>query len=454
MRGTEGLLARERRIAGEIYTSDTAYRHLLALCDGCGHRFTGSAGESRAVSYLIERLTEYGLHHVRAEEVPLTGWQRGDAYLQVIGRDEIRLDCLALPYSPVGEVEAELLDLGSGVPEVIAARASEIQGKIVLVSSANPPMYSRNVHRLEKYSRIVQAGAVGFVFAGDEPGQLAQTGALPIGAPIPGVGVSRETGSALTRALQAGPVRVRLRVAGNTHPIVAYNVVGELPGEQARPWLIACAHLDSHDIAPGANDNASGVAAVLEAARVLALEGALPLPARFIFFTGEELGLFGAYRYAATHQAELSEVRFVLNLDTVGGPGRLTLFLQGWPELLSRFQDQAQAINPESMVVDRLVPYSDHFPFTLQGVPSAMVASWSGGSGRGWGHTAADTVDKVSPGSLQAAAAFTARLLLHLAADPEPWPPHRTQEEVKMLLQKEGLEEVMRLEGRWPFASC
>ncbi len=451
MMGMDDLLARERRMAGEIYTSDTAYRHLLALCDGCGHRFTGSAGESRAVSYLVERLTAYRLRHVHMEEVPLAGWRRGEARLQAIGRDEVHLDCLALPYSPAGEVEAELLDLGSGVPEVIAARAGEIRGKIVLVSSANPPMYSRNVHRLEKYSRAVQAGAVGFVFVGDEPGQLAQTGALPAGAPIPGVGVSRETGSALARALQAGPVRVRLSVAGSIGPTVAYNVVGELPSEQTGPWLVACAHLDSHDIAPGANDNASGVVAVLEAARTLALDGALPLPVRFVFFTGEELGLLGAYRYVAAHQAELPEVRFVLNLDTVGGPGKLAIFLQGWPELLPRLQAQAQVINPESLVVDRLVPYSDHFPFALQGVPSAMVASWSGGGGRGWGHTAADTVDKVSPGSLQAAAALTARLLLRLAADREPWPAHRTQDEVKALLQREGLEEVMRLEGRWPF---
>jgi Iap family predicted aminopeptidase len=453
MQGTEGLLARERRITGEIYTSDMAYRHLLVLCDDCGHRFTGSIGESRAASYLLERLTTYGLYHVHKEEVPLTGWQRGDAYLQAIGRDEIRLDCLALPYSPTGEVEAELLDLGSGVPEVIAARASEIKGKIVLVSSANPPLYNRNVHRLEKYSRVVQAGAVGFIFVGDEPGQLAQTGALPVGAPIPGVGVSREIGATLARALQAEPMRIRLRVTGNTGPIVAHNVVGELPGQQPGPWLIACAHLDSHDIAPGANDNASGVVAVLEAARALALDGALPLPVRFIFFTGEELGLLGAYHYVAVHQAELSQVRFVLNLDTVGGPGKLAIFLQGWSELLSRLQAQIQAINPESMVVDRLVPYSDHFPFVLQGIPSAMVASWSGGGGRGWGHTAADTVDKVSPGSLQTAAAFTARLLLRLATDREPWPAHRTQDQVKALLQREGLEEIMRLESRWPFAS-
>ncbi len=450
MLDAKDLAARERRIAGEVYTSDSAYRHLLALCDGCGHRFTGSPGESQADSYLLEQMAAYGLHNVRTEDVLLTGWQRGDARLQLVDQNRLDYECLALPYSPASSVEAELLDLGPAVPEMIAARAGEIKGKVVLVSSANPPMYNRLVHRLEKYARVVQAGAVGFVFVGDEPGQLAQTGCLPTGAPIPGVGVSQETGAALTRRLRAGPVRVRLSVGGSTNPIGACNVIGELPGEQAGPWLIASAHLDSHDIAPGANDNASGVVAVLEAARVLALDGPLPLPVRFIFFTGEELGLHGAYHYTTIHQAELADIRFILNLDVVSGPGKLAAFLQGWPELLPRFQAQTQAINPESMVADRLVPYSDHFPFVLRGVPAAMVATWGSGS-RGWGHTAADTVDKVSQASLQTAAAFTARLLLRLSTDGEPWPAHRTPDEVKAMLQKEGLEEVMRLEGRWPF---
>jgi len=141
----------------------------------------------------------------------------------------------------------------------------------------------------------------------------------------------------------------------------------------------------------------------------------------------------------------------MLNLDVVGGPGRLGMALQAWPELLPRLQRHVQDLNPEGLLLDRLVPYSDHFPFFLKGVPSAMAASWGSGSGRGWGHTSADTVDKVSIGSLQAAAVFAARLLLRLGADEEAWPAQRTPEEVKAHLLKEGLEEVMRLEGRWPF---
>ncbi|MCD6290946.1 MAG: hypothetical protein J7M34_10625, partial [Anaerolineae bacterium] len=247
MYDSERVAECEHRIAGEIYTSDMAYQHLVALCDECGHRFTGSPGETKAISYLLERMEAYGLDNVHVEDVPLTGWKRGDARLVVLDSGS-KIDALALPYSPTSCIEAELVDLGPAVPEMIAARAKEIRGKVVLVSSANPPMYKRPVHRMEKYSRVAQAGAVGFIFVGGEPGQLIQTGSLPAEAPIPGIGISWESGEAIRRMLKGKKtMRVRLTVEGNTHPIIAHNVIGEIAGEQPGPWLVTGAHLDSHD---------------------------------------------------------------------------------------------------------------------------------------------------------------------------------------------------------------
>ena len=78
-------------------------------------------------------------------------------------------------------------------------------------------------------------------------------------------------------------------------------------------------------------------------------------------------------------------------------------------------------------VHERLSTSSDHFPFVMHGIPTGLVeneappASASGLVGRGWGHTIADTVDKVRPATVQSAAVVTARLLLRLAED-ERWP--------------------------------
>lgn len=108
----------------------------------------------------------------------------------------------------------------------------------------------------------------------------------------------------------------------------ADNVICTKPGTgTGRPVTIVCAHYDSRmeDLndaaarAPGADDNGSGVAAILEIARLLE-PVALSSPLQFVAFSGEEQGLWGATEYAAELHATDSEVYRVVNLDMVGRP--------------------------------------------------------------------------------------------------------------------------------------
>ncbi|WP_329105400.1 M28 family metallopeptidase [Streptomyces sp. NBC_01439] len=108
----------------------------------------------------------------------------------------------------------------------------------------------------------------------------------------------------------------------------ADNVICTKPGTVAgRPVIIVCAHYDSRmaDLnnttarAPGADDNGSGVAAVLEIARLLA-PVALSSTLQFVAFSGEEQGLWGATEYAAELHATDGEAYRVVNLDMVGRP--------------------------------------------------------------------------------------------------------------------------------------
>ena len=106
------------------------------------------------------------------------------------------------------------------------------------------------------------------------------------------------------------------------------NVVATLASPRAKSTTVVCAHFDSRqqDLgnpeapAPGAGDNASGVAAVLECARILSRHSE---PARdhlrFVFFSGEEQGLLGS-RWHADQPANRRNIRFVLNLDQIGFP--------------------------------------------------------------------------------------------------------------------------------------
>jgi len=96
-------------------------------------------------------------------------------------------------------------------------------------------------------------------------------------------------------------------------------VVGTLGPQRAAREVILSAHHDSWK-GPGASDNASGVAVLLELARYFARrKEPLPVRLRFVTFGAEEAGMLGAKAYLEKHQAELEHCELLFNLDTLGG---------------------------------------------------------------------------------------------------------------------------------------
>lgn len=107
------------------------------------------------------------------------------------------------------------------------------------------------------------------------------------------------------------------------------NVICVKPGQNdATETIILCGHYDSIINsspnnttlrAPGANDNATGIAVILETARLLAAEP-LDRTVQFACFTGEEQGFLGAEAYSAKVKQANLNLRFLLNLDQIGFP--------------------------------------------------------------------------------------------------------------------------------------
>lgn len=102
------------------------------------------------------------------------------------------------------------------------------------------------------------------------------------------------------------------------------NKIVTLPGSGPNKdeIVIISAHLDSraqtdHTIAPGAEDNGSGVAALMEAARLFK-NTKFDRTVKIIFFTGEEQGLYGSKAYVLDHPDEMSKIVAVFNLDMFG----------------------------------------------------------------------------------------------------------------------------------------
>lgn len=451
----------DARLLGEAMLSDEGLAVLRTLCEDHGSRFAGSADERRAGDFLLGRMRACGLSRVHAEPFPFLAWRRGRrAALQVVSPIRQSLDCIALPYSPgtrASGIELEVINLGEGLPEDFARLRREIKGKAVLASNESPGYYHRWVHRAEKYARAVAAGAKAFLFMNRLDGLLEETGAVRFNrrGEIPSVGVSKETGCRLVRLLRQGPVRIRLETHDTFFRGRSRNIVGEFPGtERPDEVVVVGGHYDGHDISQAAADNGSGVATVIEAARLLAPhKGLLKRTVRFVCFGAEEVGLLGGHAYVERHAKELARTRLMVNLDCIGNERGKGFDFMGWDEAKVPLAVMASEMRQDIGFASRPNPYSDHFHFMAAGVPICLLGNVSGApKGRGYGHTAADTLDKVARADLREAAALLARSLLRFAND-RCWAlRHKSVAEVRRILDRYELMDVMRAEGTLPQA--
>ena len=212
-------------------------------------------------------------------------------------------------------------------------------------------------------------------------------------------------------------VRARLKEAGLTPeldpfdagPARVNNIIvtlkGSIPG---RPLLLSSAHYDSISFdpgprAPGAEDNASGTAGLLELARTLSQQR-LATGVRLVFFAAEEEGVWGSKhlvkKYAAS--GELLNIQALINMDMIGHDpqGKRAMVVDTFPvsrALAGRIQAAAAAFTELLVYVDiGATGRSDHRPFVEADIPAVNLAS------AGWRdytayHSARDTVDQVDP---------------------------------------------------------
>ena len=443
-------------IVGDAYTSDFAWRVLTELVD-VGPRMAGQEGERRGAEVVRGAFEEAGLREVRIEEFEIPGWWRRDSALTVETEPPAEYshqhEVLALPGSPSGSVAGELVDVGYGSDAEFAE--VDVEGTVAMVSSDSPEEDDRWLHRMEKYASACEAGAAGFVFRNHVEGCLPPTGEVGYHArpgPIPAVGVSREVGERLVRRCERGSVSVRLDVDCRNEPATSRNVVGAVgpePSDGAEgETVLVTAHVDSHDIAEGAMDNGAGCALIAEVARLLArIEDDLETRVEFVTFGAEEIGLYGAYHHA--EQVDLENVKCVLNVDGAGRSRNLRVGTNGFDGLATAFERVTDAFDAPLESGTKVSPHGDQWAFVEHGVPSAFVSSASEGTGRGWGHTHADTLDKLDSRDLRDLAALVAEGVL-VVSDPQFELERRSPDAIRDDLD-EGYVRELNVGGRWHF---
>jgi len=426
---------------GEAWRDDYPWEFITRLTE-IGDRMGGSPGERRAADLVAEGFERAGAREVEVESFEMTRWSRGDAELAVTDPVERSFETIALPYSPAGEVSGELVDAGHGTPDELDA--VDVAGKIV-VASTTTPKGSRFVHRMEKFGHAAAAGAAAFVFRNHKAGQLPPTGSLRFDreAAIPGVGVSLETGDWLTDYADRGG-RATLRVDAETTPGTSHNTHGQL-GPDTDDEILVVGHHDAHDIAEGALDNGCGITVVVTAAHLLA-EMTLDTRVRVAGVGCEETGLLGAD--ALAERLDLDSVRAVVNVDGAGRFRDLRAHTHGSETMAEIVASVADEANQPIATREQVHPFSDHWPLLKRGVPALQLHSESGERGRGWGHTHADTRDKVDDRNLREHAMLVALLVREIAGRDEI--PRPSAEAVAGNLRSGNYEEGMKAAGIWP----
>jgi carboxypeptidase Q len=415
----EGL--RDRALA-----DGDAWQHAWSLTTEVGPRFAGSAGDRAAVAWALAHLADLGFDDVRPQAVVVPAWERGEAEVSITQPFPQPLVAVALgstPGTPEEGIEAPVVRFES-LEALEAALPTRVRGHIVFLDG---PMerardgsgYGQAVPRRSRGPSVAaERGAVAVVIRsiGTSNNRLAHTGNTRFAEgvrPIPAFALSNPDADMLARQISTGRgVQLLVRsTARSLPPARSANLVADIRGED-RPEeiVILGAHLDSWELGTGAHDNATGVAILMETARLIALQPRRPSrTVRVVLYANEEAGLDGSKTYTAA-AAESGE-RHVVGLEADQGGGRVYALNSGVGEAaLPIVEAMRRVLEPLDIEGgdNAATGGADLSTLRAEGMPILSLAH-DMSHYFDWHHTANDTLDKVDPEALRhAVAAYAA----------------------------------------------
>lgn len=484
-----------------------AMRFATELTDGIGARLMGSPNMRRAYGWGQEALRGLGLE-ARLEPIGTFGldWRQTAAWARMSAPDSMLFEAQAAPWSLAtgGPIEAEAVAVELRDDADFATWRGRLKNRIVLlgpppqagsaepakaryadeeVLSGAPAEVVRAYYRTVEQRRARQAqaalfkarrnaflaaegvGAViipsrdaGALVVDDEAvGGYSWTAAQRPAFPIAYV-AAEGYGRAWRLARSGAPVRLQLDIGteegGAAEP--GYNVVADWPGSDpslAQQIVLAGAHLDSWAAGTGAADNAAGVAATLEAVRILkALDLKPRRTIRVVLYGGEEQGLLGSAAYARRHLGKIPRstapdqlalttenrrkkvgalktlpgyATFAAAYNLDGGSGRIrAVYTGGDPQLAALFGQWIAPLKDLGVLAVYDGPHwpADQSTYTDIGLPGISFLQDPLDYDSRAHHTAQDTLERLSPPDLAQAATVLAIFLINTADADEPPP--------------------------------
>lgn len=493
-------LAVQTRIRHEGFRNSKVMEIARELTDGIGPRLTGSPNMAKANAWTREKLTEFGLSNARTEQWgPFgRGWSSDQWSLRMTAPATQQLYAIPMAWTPGtnGVIRGKAVKAKLESEEDLEKHRGKLAGAIVL--SAEPgEMKPQERAALDRYdaaeleeiatyevprlredeARAAYRKRLAFrrqlvEFATEEkiaailaPGRgeggvfrVQSGGSWREGEPagVPSLGVAPEHYARIARLLDSGnDVELELDIRAQFHDEDkhAYNTIAEIPGSgRSGEVVMMGAHLDSWHTGTGATDNASGVAAMMEAARILRSLGITPRRTiRIALWSGEEQGLLGSRGYVSRHFAEReapkdpeqaklplgartekgeleikpahAKISAYFNMDN--GTGRIRgIYAQENAAAVPIFESWLAPVKDlgATTVTMRNTTSTDHIPFDEVGIPGFQFIQDSVEYFTRTHHTNWDTFERLQREDLMQAAVVIATVVWEAANAPQMVP--------------------------------
>jgi carboxypeptidase Q len=463
------------------------------LTDVYGPRVTGSPNFKEAGRWALEEMQKWGMQSEHAENWAFShaGWACEKSSVRVLSPYKSTLNVRVVAWTPStkGLVRAgaaqitppekptldELTTYLNGVKDKLSGRIVMVGAHTAIPIDFNAPNKRRDESELRTQfdpanpapspqrppeapanqpkrlapreidetidSFLLSAGAlVKVTDAARNHGQIRVTAnrTYDCSKAVPSIVVRNEDYGRLARVLADGtPVEMEVEIVNNVYPEgqIAMNFIAEIPGGDKKDEVVMMgAHIDSWHGGTGATDNASGVAVMMEAARILQTVGIKPRRTiRIALWGGEEEGLLGSQVYVRDHFGtfespgpEYSGLSAYINLDS--GTGRVRgASVFGPPEAAAVLREILEPFKDLGVVGANSVRARRH------GGTDSTSFNWAGLAGinllqdpieyssHTW-HTDLDTYERVFEPDLKQCAIVVACAAYHLAVRDELLP--------------------------------
>jgi len=437
-------------LSQDINAGDMRARISFLASDQLMGRATPSRGLDITADYVRSEFVRFGLESPRGgytQRYRLAMTERGGGWSLALRRGNRRAtlrhgqDFWGVPWA-AGTVEGRVRYVGAR-PSTLSVEGEET----VWIARLDP-----GVMPWEWLDAASAAGAVGLVFVVSEDlgpyvrdWQEGEENVYDLGdveANLPAVLVAEEAlAGALERLdiavepavgstdITSSGARVQLSADLSVQTLAAPNVIGILLGSDptfADEYVLISAHMDGLGVGPavdgdsiynGADDNASGTAAVIEVAEAMAaLEERPSRSVAFLLVSGEEIGLLGSTWFVDHSPISLDRIVANINIDMVGRNWQDTIAVVGKPySSLGTFIDSVSKAHPELNMTtvgdqwpgERFFFRADHYNFARKGIPAVFFFN---GTHQDY-HRPSDESDRIEFGK----AARISRLVFEIA---------------------------------------